>query len=87
MRFLRYLSANMVRAARRRAAMMQPTIMPARAAVFEVLDTAVAATLGDGDALVEEGLVNVDEEEVVEAAMVGIVLASTATPSANPSYG
>jgi hypothetical protein len=80
----------MVRAARRRAAMMQPTIMPARAAAFEspeLLDTAVVVTLEDRDALVEEGLVDAGEEEVVEAVMVGTVLASTATPRANPSYG
>lgn len=90
MRFLRYLSANVAKAARSRAATMQPTIMPTRAPVLEspeVLDTGTAVTLDVGETLIEEGLFRVDGEEVVEATMVGIVLASTATPRANPSYG
>jgi hypothetical protein len=79
----------MIKEANNRAATMQPAITPTRTTVLDVCDVLFA--MSEVEIIVEEVEeeveVAVEEASVVEAAIVGTVLARTAARRAKPSYG
>jgi hypothetical protein len=67
-------------------AIIEPIMTPARTVEFERPDVPPGAAVVLEKLVIE--LVNVaDESRPLEAAAVGAVLATIATPRANPSYG